>query len=112
MPEPVMTLRLLTPSGAAASAACDSVQLVMRPNAEGQKGGLVGIKRDHTAAVIALDSGPVLAALEGKPVLRASVSGGFASVRDNVVTVLSETVQVEESHDGHASGEPRTEERL
>lgn len=116
MPDKVLTLRLLTPSGVAASVECDSIQLVMRPDTEGQKGGLVGIRRDHTASVLALDRGPVLASREGLPILRASVSGGFASVQDNVVTVLSDDVRLEEaqhrSAEVHGSGEPRPEDEI
>ena len=99
MTDRLITLRLVTPSGEAAAVQCGSVQLVMRSDAEGRRGGLVGIRRDHAPAVIALDDGPILASLDGRPVLRAYAAGGYASVRDNVVTVLSDAVRTEKTEE-------------
>ena len=90
-----ITLRLLTPAGVTAEVACDSVQLTLRDDAEGKKGGLVGIRPDHTSAVMALGKGPILATLEGKPVFRGSAAGGFASVERNVVTVITDSAAEE-----------------
>ncbi len=89
-----MLLRLLTPAGTAAEVGCDSVQLTLRDNADGAGGGLVGIRRNHAPAVLALSEGPVRAFLRGETVLRAT-AGGFASVRDNVITVISDSAEVE-----------------
>ena len=88
-----MTLRVLTPGGAAAETACDSVQLFLRDGADGTGGGLVGIRRGHTPAALALDEGPLWASLRGKEVLRLQIGGGFASVRDDVITVLADRVE-------------------
>ena len=90
-----MTLRVLTPNGAAAETACDSVVLLLRDGADGRGGDYVGIQRDHAPAALALADGPVRASLDGTDVLRLRVGGGFASVRDNVVTVLTDRVTEE-----------------
>ena len=97
-----MTLRILTPEGAAAERGCDSVVFLLPDGADGRGGGFAGIMRNHAPAVMALAEGPLRASLDGKPVLEAVVSGGFASVRDNVVTVLTESVIF--SHNGAESG--------
>ena len=90
-----MTLRMLTPTGLSEEIACDSVVLMQRDGAAGHDGGLVGIHIGHAPAVIALGDGPVKASLGAKTVLRASVSGGFASVLDNVVTVITDSASVD-----------------
>lgn len=91
-----MTLRLLTPTGVSAQTPCDSVQLTIRDGADGQGGGLVGIRRNHAPAVLALGEGTILAELDHKPVFRANVSGGFASVDNNIVTVITDSASVAE----------------
>ena len=90
-----MTLRLLTPSGVSADVGCDSVQLTLREGIDGKGGGLIGIKRDHAPAVMALGEGAILARLEGTVVFRAAVADGFASVENNVVTVITDSASVE-----------------
>lgn len=92
----LMTLRLLTPTGVSAETECDSVQLTLRDDAEGKQGGLVGIQRDHAPAVMALGQGPIRASLRQTQVFRATASGGFASVQDNVVTVITDSAVIDE----------------
>ncbi len=91
-----LTLRLLTPNGTSAETGCDGVQLLIRDGADGQRGGLVGILRGHAPAVMALGEGPVLAYRAHVPVFRAIVSGGFASVAEDVVTVITDSVTIEQ----------------
>ena len=45
--------------------------------------------------VLALGSGVVVAFLAHRPVLRAAAEGGFASVQDNVVTVITDSAELE-----------------
>ena len=92
---PTMKLRLLTPAGVSEETACDDVLLMQRDGAAGIGGGLVGVRAGHATAVIALGAGPVKASLGGRTVFRASISGGFASVKDNVVTVLTDGADVD-----------------
>ena len=92
---PTLKLRLLTPTGYASETACDSVILTQRDSVEGTGGGLVGIRAGHAPAVIALGEGVAEASLGAKTVFCASVSGGFASVLDNVVTVITDRVDVD-----------------
>ena len=90
-----MTLRLQTPSGLSEEIPCDSVVLMQRDSVSGHGGGLVGVRAGHAPAVIALGEGPVRASLGTKTVFLAAVSGGFASVTDNVVTVITDRADVD-----------------
>lgn len=85
-----MTLRVLTPAGIVSETDCDSAVLTIPDGADGRGGGLVGIRRDHAPAILALGEGSIRASLGGKPVLNVSVKGGYASVRDNVITVVTD----------------------
>ena len=89
-----MTLRLLTPAGTSAEVLCDSIQLVQRDGKDGQGGGSIGFLRDHAPAILALGKGEVRASLAHKTVFLAEASDGFASVRDNVVTVITDSAVI------------------
>ena len=85
-----LLLKIITPEGEAARAECDSVGLVSRDDPSGSGGGGIGIRRGHIPAVIALRPGSLVTAkLGGKPLLSVRVTGGFASVRSDTVTVIS-----------------------
>ena len=91
-----MEFVLVTPEGEAARLACDSVNLFAADNANGENGGSVGIHRGHLPAVIALEKGSaVIVKAEGREIFRAKTEGGFAHVRDDRVTVLTEGCSVE-----------------
>ena len=100
-----MTLRLLTPSGLSEEIACDSVVLTQRDSVAGYGGGRVGIRTGHAPAVIALGEGPALASLGTATVFRALVSWGFASVVDDVVTVITDHAEVDPNPSGTGSEE-------
>lgn len=90
-----MTLRVLTPAGTNAEAGCDSAVLTIRDGADGKGGGLVGIQKDHAPAVFALAEGEIRASLGGRAVFRARVKGGFASVGDNIIRVITDSAEVQ-----------------
>jgi len=90
-----LTLRLMTPTGTAAEVRCDSVQLTLRDDARGRGGGLTGILRGHAPAVMALGKGPARASLAGERVFSAAVDGGFASVRNDVITVITDSAAID-----------------
>ena len=52
--------------------------------------GEIGVLPDHAALVTALDPG-VLSYKQGGTVTRLKLGGGFAEVRNNVVTVLADS---------------------
>ena len=87
--EKLMTLKIVSPDGVNESTECDAVNLAARDNRKGEGGGSVGIRHNHLPAVIALEPGAeVIAKLNGSEVFRKSISGGFAMVKDNIITVL------------------------
>ncbi len=89
-----MTLRLLTPGGVLGEAGCDSVRLILRDGVGGTCGGSVGIQRDHIPAVMVLGRGAIRASLGGKTVFLAYAEDGFASVKDNVITVITDSAAI------------------
>ena len=89
-----LELAVLTPAGETARIPCDSVRIFVKDNAAGEGGGSMGIRKGRLPAVAALEEGSVVSArLSGEQVFSMRVSGGFALVKDNVVTVLTDTVR-------------------
>lgn len=84
-----LTLKVVTPEGTDRTLECDSVSLWMAPDAKGRGEGSIGIRKGHTGAVIALGTGPVRAALGEKTVFSAEADGGFATVLNDTVTIVS-----------------------
>ncbi len=84
-----VTLKILSPGGMNRTMECDSVMLWMAPDSKGKGEGSIGIRKGHTDAVIALGSGPVEARVNGQTVFSAVTKGGFATVSDDVVTVVT-----------------------
>ena len=87
-----MFLRVVTPDSPASEVYCDSIRLTLRDDREGRGGGAYGIHKGHAKAVMALDEGPVFALSKGEKVFSCVISGGFAKVSDNVVTVVAENL--------------------
>jgi F-type H+-transporting ATPase subunit epsilon len=56
--------------------------------------GEIGVLPDHAALVTTLEPGTITYK-EGTKVSRLKIGGGFAEVRDNVMTVLADSAQVE-----------------
>ena len=66
------------------------VSEVTAPGAYGE----IGVLPDHAALVTALEPG-VLTYKEGAKTGRLKITGGFAEVRDNVMTVLASSAEAE-----------------
>ena len=87
-----LTLIILTPQGEKGRSACDSVTLIARDGENGDGGGSVGIRRGHLPAVISLEDGSsVIASSNGVSLASYTVSGAFAMVKDNIVTVTAQS---------------------
>ena len=86
-----MELIILTPHGEAVDVRCDSVHLTLCDDETGHGGGLVGFHRGHLPAVLALDDGAADAMLHGESVFHSTLHGGFASVRDDVIRVITDS---------------------
>ena len=68
------------------------VREVTAPGAYGE----IGVLPDHAALVTALEAG-VLSYRQDGAVVRLTIGGGFAEVRDNVMTVLADSGEVTSS---------------
>ena len=84
-----LTLKIVTPEGVNESVECDSVSLWMAPDSRGRGEGSIGIRRGHVDAVIALGNGKIEGRQNGKTVFSAETEGGFATVREDTVTVVT-----------------------
>lgn len=95
-----LELIVLTPHGEAVDVHCDSVHLTICDDETGHGGGQVGFHRGHLPAVLALGDGPADALLHGEAVFHTVVHGGFASVRNDVIRVITDSaVDTEEKSD-------------
>lgn len=87
-----LTLKLITPSGDNKTVNCDSITLQIGDDMNGKGAGSYGIRRGHAAAVLAVAKGSVRAMLDGRTILSVNVSGGFAMVKENTVTINAEYI--------------------
>ena len=95
-----LELIILTPNGELARVPCDSVRLFARDNEAGEGGGSIGIRKGRLPAVAALEPGSKAEArLAGELVYKTRVPGGFAMVKDDTVTVLTDSIEKGESED-------------
>lgn len=92
MAEKTMTLTLTTPD-ASRTATVDAVSFTVPDGSSGTGGGSVGIRPGHTAALMAVAEGEVVARLRGEEILRARVDGGFATVDGESVTVFTNRIE-------------------
>mgnify|MGYP004728734885 FL=1 len=86
-----MEFIILTPHGEAVDVRCDSVHLTLCDDETSHGGGLVGFHRGHLPAVLALGDGAADATLHGESVFHSTLHGGFASVRDDVIRVITDS---------------------
>ena len=84
-----LTLKIVTPDGNDRVISCDSVTLWMSADSKGRQEGSIGIRKGHTEAVIALGNGPLEAHQEGKLIFSARSEGGFATVLNDTITVIT-----------------------
>ena len=80
-----LTLELVTPEKVAWSAPADFVVL---PASEGEMGVLPG----HQSFLVQLSAGEVRVT-DGKDVKRFAVSGGFAEIKDDAISLFAETAE-------------------
>lgn len=71
---------------------CDSVRLCVRDGEKGRGGGSAGIRPGHIKSLISLDKGQVEGFRGGERVISVTVSGGFAAVGDDLVTIIAESI--------------------
>ena len=102
-----LELIVLTPHGEAVDIRCDSVHLTLCDDETGHGGGQIGFHRGHLPAVMALGDGAADALLHGKSVFHTVLHGGYASVRDDVIRVITDSAidTGEKNHNNTAENE-------
>ena len=88
----MLTLKMISKDGSFDPVECDSVHLPVSDDTAGRGGGSMGIRQGHIRSLICLDTGSVTAYLLEKEIFRCKTSGGFATVENDTVTVVSEQV--------------------
>lgn len=89
-----MQLIIDTPKGASSPIECDSVHLTVCDDSTGKNGGSYGIRKGHIKSLIALEEGKITALLNNETVFSAENGKGFATVENDVVTVVVEKITV------------------
>lgn len=87
---PTITLNIVGRNGKSQSVSCDSVRLNACDNNKGKNGGSLGIRKGHLKSLIALSPSTVEGYLKDELVFSAEISGGIASVENDIVTVFSD----------------------
>ena len=87
-----MKLKILSADGRHAELECDSVHLNMAADTDGEGEGSVGIRKGHADALIALAPGGITAYDGGEEIYRARLGRGFASVKQDTVTVETDGI--------------------
>lgn len=87
-----MKFTLFTPHQSFPSVECDTVRLDIADSSDGSFSGSYGIKKGHAKAVFALKSGNVSASLNGQKIFDAECGGGFATVGNDEVRVVVDSV--------------------
>ena len=83
-----LTLRIISPKGLEKEIECDSVHLIMSDDSKGNGGGSIGIRAGFENAIIALGCGNIEAFDNSNRVFLKEADGGFATVKDNKITVI------------------------
>ncbi len=83
-----LSLKVITPKKEYLYEMCDSVKFCVSDNEKGKGGGNYGIRKGHAKAIFSLDDGKMKASLNGKTTVEGVTSTGFATVEENIVTVI------------------------
>lgn len=85
-------LEVITPKGVYEKLKCDSVHFNISDNLKGKNGGSYGVRSGHAKAIFSLEAGLTKAYLNGNLVFCVECGNGFATVNDNLVTLIVENV--------------------
>ncbi|MBR4881568.1 MAG: hypothetical protein IKU19_06510 [Clostridia bacterium] len=88
----MLTLKIVSKEGVSTPVECDSVHLKVCDNTLGQGGGSMGIRPGHIKSLISVERGPVVAYLDGKEIFSLDTDGGFATVENDNVTIVTEKI--------------------
>ena len=86
-----LSLTVVTPTGAISPVTCESVHCSVTDDSKGKGGGRYGIRSGHARALLTIAPGEVEALRQGERVFLCRCGSGFATVEDNMVTLVVES---------------------
>lgn len=92
----LLTLIIVTPSKEYCYENCDSVRLCINDGIKGNEGGSYGIRYGHAKALLSVAEGSISAFSNGKQILYAKISTGFADVDKGLITVVAKYLEEKE----------------
>ena len=88
-----LTVKILTVDRQIPVMECDTVLLPVADSTNGEFSGCYGIKKGHARTVFSLKDGELVLSDSGKSVLEAHISGGFAIVDQNEVSIMVDKIE-------------------
>lgn len=88
-----MRLKIITVDTHLEREDCDYITLSIADAANGSFSGSYGIKKGHARAAFCLGDGRLTAQRRSEVIFSAETSSGFATVKDNVVTVTVDSIK-------------------
>lgn len=88
----MLELKIVSLNGSIDPVKCDSVNFILCDDDMGKGGGSIGIRTGHVKSLLSIDKGEVVAYLDGKKIFSCFTEGGFATVENDTVTVVSEKI--------------------
>lgn len=89
----MMKLTVFTPHRQLPSLECDSVKLPVADSVSGKFSGSYGIRKGHSKTILSLSEGKITAGFNGQTVFSAECQGGFATVENDDVRVITDGIK-------------------
>ena len=86
----MLTFKIVSLNGGTEPIECDSVHLILCDSTEGKDGGSIGIRTGHIRSLLSVAGGKVSAYLDAKEIFSCQSDGGFATVEDDTVTLVTQ----------------------
>ena len=90
----MLTFKIISLNGSTEPIECDSVHLILRDSTEGKGGGSMGVRTGHIKSLLSVADGKVNAYLNSKEIFSCTTVGGFATVEDDTVTLVTQKYTV------------------
>ena len=87
-----LTLKVVLPEGILCQTECDRITLCIAEDKNGKGSGSYGIHKGHAKALLSLSKGRLEAFDGPQNVFSKQIGGGFASVENDLVTVVADSV--------------------
>ena len=88
-----LTVQIFTVHGQLQPMECDDVLLPISDSVNGSFSGSYGIRPGHAQAVFSLKAGLLRLSSKGKALFRANVSGGFATMENDLLSITVESAE-------------------